>query len=172
MLTVTGRRRTPATSKATKASCQGDHFQGLWCEIIIWKLYITISISRWSSIKSDGPLCSMWKILKTWCERWSHFAILRNRRGWERWRTGLSKMRFVFFKIIKQLRRKDKSLQLEGTKYVKIWAQGTWVLAEGFNSFLGNVLHSEGWPSEGRVAMLRWVNKIIEWVWCKSKMQK
>ena len=33
--------------------------------------------------------------------------------------------------------------------------QGTWVLAEGFNSFLGNVLHSEGWPSEGRVAMLR-----------------
>ena len=35
--------------------------------------------------------------------------------------------------------------------------QGTWVLAEGFNSFLGNVLHSEGWPSEGRIAMLRFV---------------
>jgi len=33
--------------------------------------------------------------------------------------------------------------------------EGTWVLAEGFNSFLGNVLHKEGWPSEGRVAMLR-----------------
>ena len=46
----------------------------------------------------------------------------------------------------------------------KICAQGTWVLAEGFNSFLGNVLHSEGWPSEGRVAMLRWVNKITECV--------
>ena len=39
----------------------------------------------------------------------------------------------------------------------KYCAQGTWVLAEGFNSFLGNVLHSEGWPSEGRVAMLRLV---------------
>ena len=74
---------------------------------------------RWSSIKPDGPLCSMWKILKTWCERWSHFAILRNRRGWERWRTGLSKMRFVFFKIIKQLRQKDKILQLKGTKFVR-----------------------------------------------------
>ena len=57
---------------------------------------------------------------------------------------------------------KGQSLQLEGTKDVKTCAQGTWVLAEGFNSFLGNVLHSEGWPSEGRVAMLRWVNKIIE----------
>merc|ERR1712107_71909 len=33
--------------------------------------------------------------------------------------------------------------------------EGTWVLAEGFNSFLGNVLHKEGWPSEGRIAMLR-----------------
>jgi len=30
--------------------------------------------------------------------------------------------------------------------------EGTWVLAEGFNSFLGNVLHKEGWPSEGRIA--------------------
>ena len=29
------------------------------------------------------------------------------------------------------------------------------MLAEGFNSFLGNVLHKEGWPSEGRIAMLR-----------------
>jgi len=33
--------------------------------------------------------------------------------------------------------------------------EGTWVLAEGFNSFLGNVLHRADWPSEGRVAMLR-----------------
>eukprot|EP00091_Calanus_sinicus_P002681 TRINITY_DN12770_c0_g1_i1.p1 TRINITY_DN12770_c0_g1~~TRINITY_DN12770_c0_g1_i1.p1 ORF type:complete len:304 (+),score=76.09 TRINITY_DN12770_c0_g1_i1:847-1758(+) len=33
--------------------------------------------------------------------------------------------------------------------------EGTWVLAEGFNSFLGNVLHKADWPSEGRVAMLR-----------------
>jgi len=33
--------------------------------------------------------------------------------------------------------------------------EGTWVLAEGFNAFLGNVLHRENWPSEGRVAMLR-----------------
>ena len=41
----------------------------------------------------------------------------------------------------------------------KYCAQGTWVLAEGFNSFLGNVLHSEGWPSEGRVAMLRSVGE-------------
>ena len=58
---------------------------------------------------------------------------------------------------------KGQSLQLEGTKDVETCAQGTWVLAEGFNSFLGNVLHSEGWPSEGRVAMLRLV-KIIECV--------
>ena len=33
--------------------------------------------------------------------------------------------------------------------------EGTWVLAEGFNSFLGNVLHKSDWPSEARVAMLR-----------------
>jgi len=33
--------------------------------------------------------------------------------------------------------------------------EGTWVLAEGFNSFLGSVLHKADWPSEGRVAMLR-----------------
>merc|ERR1712080_752235 len=33
--------------------------------------------------------------------------------------------------------------------------EGTWVLAEGFNSFLGNVLHNADWPSDGRVAMLR-----------------
>jgi len=34
-------------------------------------------------------------------------------------------------------------------------AEGTWVLAEGFNTFLGNVLHRAEWPSEARVAMLR-----------------
>jgi len=33
--------------------------------------------------------------------------------------------------------------------------EGTWVLAEGFNTFLGKVFHEESWPSEGRVAMLR-----------------
>jgi len=33
--------------------------------------------------------------------------------------------------------------------------EGTWVLAEGFNTFLGNVLHKADWPSEARVAMLR-----------------
>jgi len=33
--------------------------------------------------------------------------------------------------------------------------EGTWVLAEGFNGFLGKVMHDESWPSDGRVAMLR-----------------
>jgi hypothetical protein len=33
--------------------------------------------------------------------------------------------------------------------------EGTWVLAEGFNGFLGRVLHDKTLPSEGRVAMLR-----------------
>jgi len=33
--------------------------------------------------------------------------------------------------------------------------EGAWVLAEGFNSFLGKVLHKAEWPSEGRVAILR-----------------
>lgn len=33
--------------------------------------------------------------------------------------------------------------------------EGTWVLAEGFNSFLGRVLHDKALPSDGRVAMLR-----------------
>jgi len=33
--------------------------------------------------------------------------------------------------------------------------EGTWVLAEGFNNFLGKVMHDESWPSDGRVAMLR-----------------
>ena len=34
-------------------------------------------------------------------------------------------------------------------------AEGTWVLAEGFNTFLSNVFHRQDWPSDGRVAMLR-----------------
>jgi len=33
--------------------------------------------------------------------------------------------------------------------------EGTWVLAEGFNAFLGRVLHDKSLPSDGRVAMLR-----------------
>ena len=33
--------------------------------------------------------------------------------------------------------------------------EGTWVLSEGFNGFLGKVLHDKSLPSEGRVAMLR-----------------
>ena len=33
--------------------------------------------------------------------------------------------------------------------------EGTWVLAEGFNSFLGKVLHDKAIPSDARVAMLR-----------------
>jgi len=33
--------------------------------------------------------------------------------------------------------------------------EGTWVLSEGFNDFLGNVLHKSEWPSEARVAMLK-----------------
>jgi len=33
--------------------------------------------------------------------------------------------------------------------------EGTWVLAEGFNNFLGKVIHDQNWPSEGRVAMMR-----------------
>ena len=55
------------------------------------------------------------------------------------------------------------------------------MLAEGFNSFLGNVLHKEGWPSEGRIAMLRFgqhvrINDVsithlclpldLQWWWC------
>merc|ERR1712107_711591 len=32
---------------------------------------------------------------------------------------------------------------------------GTWVLSEGFNSFLGKVLSCPDWPTEGRVAMLK-----------------
>ena len=33
--------------------------------------------------------------------------------------------------------------------------EGTWVLAESFNTFLGRVLHDPALPSEGRVAMVR-----------------
>jgi len=33
--------------------------------------------------------------------------------------------------------------------------EGTWVLAEGFNTFLGKVMNDQAWPSDGRVAMLR-----------------
>ena len=33
--------------------------------------------------------------------------------------------------------------------------EGTWVLAEGFNAFLGKVLHDKTLPTEARVAMLR-----------------
>ena len=33
--------------------------------------------------------------------------------------------------------------------------EGTWVLAEGFNNFLGRVIHGKEIPSEARVAMLR-----------------
>ena len=33
--------------------------------------------------------------------------------------------------------------------------EGTWVLSESFNTFLGRVLNDKNLPSEGRVAMLR-----------------
>ena len=33
--------------------------------------------------------------------------------------------------------------------------EGTWVLAEGFNAFLGRVLHDKTLPSEARVAIVR-----------------
>jgi len=33
--------------------------------------------------------------------------------------------------------------------------EGTWVLAESFNNFLGRVFNDETWPSECRIAMLR-----------------
>ncbi len=36
-----------------------------------------------------------------------------------------------------------------------IKGEGTWVLAEAFNQFLGRVLHDGNLPSEARVAMLR-----------------
>ena len=36
-----------------------------------------------------------------------------------------------------------------------IKGEGTWVLAEGFNAFLGRILHDKALPSEGRVAMLK-----------------
>jgi len=36
-----------------------------------------------------------------------------------------------------------------------IKGEGTWVLAEGFNAFLGRILHDKALPSEARVAMLR-----------------
>merc|ERR1711976_24867 len=33
--------------------------------------------------------------------------------------------------------------------------EGTWVLSEGFNTFLSNVFHRQDWPSDARVAMMR-----------------
>ena len=36
-----------------------------------------------------------------------------------------------------------------------IKGEGTWVLAEGFNAFLGRILHDKTLPSEARVAMMR-----------------
>jgi len=33
--------------------------------------------------------------------------------------------------------------------------EGTWVLAESFNNFLGRCFNDESWPSESRIAMLR-----------------
>jgi len=36
-----------------------------------------------------------------------------------------------------------------------IKGEGTWVLAEGFNAFLGRILHDKALPSEARVAMMR-----------------
>ena len=36
-----------------------------------------------------------------------------------------------------------------------IKGEGTWVLSESFNTFLGRLLHDGRLPSEGRVAMLR-----------------
>ena len=36
-----------------------------------------------------------------------------------------------------------------------IKGEGTWVLSEGFNAFLGRLLLDQGLPSEGRVALLK-----------------
>lgn len=31
---------------------------------------------------------------------------------------------------------------------------GTWVLGRGFNTFLGNVLHTANWPSDARICIM------------------
>ena len=50
---------------------------------------------------------------------------------------------------------KNKSWLSYELRYAHSPPQGTWVLAEGFNSFLKHLLHSPSWPSQGRVAMLQ-----------------
>jgi len=58
-------------------------------------------------------------------------------------------------KAVVQLCDPDEQERLREMEDWIIKNEGTWVLAEGFNTFLGNVFHKEQWPSDGRVAMMR-----------------
>ena len=71
------------------------------------------------------PICSKSKTLRILFALWSVFAARRSRSDFGRWRTGSS--RWNKCKIVLE----KHSLLFQG--------DGTWVLAEGFNSFLGKV---------------------------------
>jgi len=57
-------------------------------------------------------------------------------------------------RTVVQLCNSDMQERLREMEDWIVKGDGTWVLAEGFNSFLGSVLHQADWPTEGRVAML------------------
>jgi len=57
-------------------------------------------------------------------------------------------------RTVVQLCNPDMQERLREMEDWIVKGDGTWVLAEGFNSFLGSVLHQADWPTEGRVAML------------------
>jgi len=56
--------------------------------------------------------------------------------------------------VVTLCNREDQERLREMEEWI-VKNEGAWVLAEDFNSFLGNVLHQSDWPSEGRVALLR-----------------
>ena len=74
------------------------------------------------------PISSKSKTLRILFALWSVFAAWRNRNDFGRWRTGSSR-----------LDNYKKMFCLQKNTYFLFQGDGTWVLAEGFNSFLGKV---------------------------------
>merc|ERR1711892_1008803 len=63
-----------------------------------------------------------------------------------------------FENLVKAVVQLCDSEEQERLREMEDWIvknEGTWVLAEGFNTFLGHVFHKSDWPSESRVAMMR-----------------
>ena len=124
-----------------EASWEGHRLQRFWCEFY-WISPLPLPCQ---------PICSKSKTLRILFALWSVFAARRNRNDFGRWRTGSS--RWNKCKIVLE----KHSFLFQG--------DGTWVLAEGFNSFLGKVVEAK---------VLEEMAKVTKWqaLHCSNKSAK